>query len=70
MRYLWDDYLEGISAVVFVVDSADVDRMEEAREEFFFFLMRERHKKRKKGKEEKKAERGKEREGEMVIFIF
>ena len=43
MRHLWDDYLErdDISAIVFVVDSADSERMEEAREVFcllFFFV--------------------------------
>ena len=34
VRYLWDDYLErdDISGIVFVVDSADLERMEEARE--------------------------------------
>lgn len=38
LRHLWHHYYEGSNALIYVVDSNDVDRLEEAREELHGIL--------------------------------
>mmetsp|Transcript_3818 Transcript_3818/g.16544 ORF Transcript_3818/g.16544 Transcript_3818/m.16544 type:complete len:81 (-) Transcript_3818:460-702(-) len=37
-RHLWSDFYEAVDAVVFIVDSADIGRFEEAKEELHALL--------------------------------
>lgn len=38
MRHLWQEYFVEVDGIIFVVDSADVDRLDEAKEELSLLL--------------------------------